>query len=99
MLGVSNDRFVEVVEGLYPGERVVTEGNYSLQYLTPIAEEEEDSEDAGTASAAEGEPRAHSEGRSTSGVFWALGALGALAVAALGVRMLRGRSRHAPEAL
>ncbi len=62
VVGVSNDRFVEVIDGLYQGERVVAQGNYSLQYLTPIAEEEEDSEDAGTASAAEGEARAHSEG-------------------------------------
>jgi len=39
VLGVSNDRFVEVIDGLFPGERVVTEGNYSLQYLTPVAAE------------------------------------------------------------
>ncbi len=61
VLGVSNDRFVEVIEGLYPGERVVAEGNYSLQYLTPIAEQEE-SEHPDAASAGEGEAHAHSEG-------------------------------------
>ena len=96
VLGVSNDHFVEVIEGLYPGERVVSEGNYSLQYLTPIADEE--SEDAGPVSAAEGEAQAHSEGLIPSAVLWVLGALGALALAALGVRMLRGRSGPAPEA-
>lgn len=41
VVGVSNDPFTEVIDGLYPGERVVTEGSYSLQYLTPIPAEEE----------------------------------------------------------
>ncbi len=93
VLGVSNDRFVEVIEGIYPGERVVTQGNYSLQYLTPIPEVEEP---ADVVSAGEAEVRSHSEGSSWSVVLWALGALGAFAAVALGVRMLRGRSRPAP---
>ncbi len=96
VLGVSNDRFVEVIEGLYPGERVVSEGNYSLQYLAPIAEEE--SEEADPVSAGEGEAHAHSEGPFPAAILWALGVLGALVVAVLGMRMLRGRSRPAPEA-
>lgn len=96
VLGVSDDRFVEVIEGIYPGERVVTEGNYSLQYLVPIAEEE--SEDADTASAGEGAAHGHSDGPSLSGALWAIGALGALAVVAVGVWMFRGRSRSVPEA-
>ena len=97
VLGVSNDRFVEVIEGLYPGERVVSEGNYSLQYLTPIAEEGE-AGDAGTVSTSEGEAHAHSDGPSWTVRLWAIGALCAFAVTALGVRMMRGRSRPAPEA-
>ncbi len=95
VLGVSNDRFVEVIEGLYPGERVVAEGNYSLQYLTPVAEEEE-REHLDAVSAGDGE--AHTEGPSWAMALWAIGALCAFAVAAMGVRMLRGRSRAAPEA-
>jgi multidrug efflux pump subunit AcrA (membrane-fusion protein) len=93
VLGVSNDRFVEVIDGLYPGERVVTEGNYSLQYLTPVAEEEEASTDA--AAAPEGEAHPHTGRSWWSVAFWSLGALGALVVA---VRTLRGRSRAVPEA-
>ena len=97
VLGVSNDRFVEVIEGLYAGERVVTEGNYSLQYLTPIvAVEERKSADA--VSAADGEVHSHSEGPSWAVALWALGALCAFAAVTLGVRILRGRSRPAPEA-
>ncbi len=97
VLGVSNDRFVEVIEGLYPGERVVAEGNYSLQYLTPIAEQEE-SEHPDAASAGEGEAHAHSEGPSAPAILWALAAVGAVVAVLLGVRTLRGRSRPAPEA-
>jgi RND family efflux transporter MFP subunit len=103
VLGVSNDRFVEVIEGLYPGERVVTEGNYSLQYLTPIAEErqtpiaeERQTEEGSTALAAD--PHAV-ESPPRSVTLWALGALGALGIAALAARMLRGRRRSASEAL
>ena len=96
VLGVSNDRFVEVIDGLYPGERVVVEGNYSLQYLTPVAEKE--GEDEGVASAAEGEPHAHSEGLSSPTTLWALAAIAAVVAALLGVRMLRGRARPVPGA-
>lgn len=95
VLGVSNDRFVEVIEGIYPGDRVVTEGNYSLQYLTPIAEVDE-VEAADAVSAGEGEVHGHSEGSSWTAVLWVLGALCAFAAVALGARMLRGRSRPAP---
>jgi len=37
--GLSDDRFVEILEGVLPGERVVTEGNYSLQFLPPAPAE------------------------------------------------------------
>jgi multidrug efflux pump subunit AcrA (membrane-fusion protein) len=94
VLGVSNDRFVEVIEGLAPGERVVSEGNYSLQYLTPIASEEREEKEAG--STEEGTAHAHSERPRV--LLWALASLAALVVAALGVRIVRGRARPAPEA-
>jgi cobalt-zinc-cadmium efflux system membrane fusion protein len=97
VLGVSNDRLVEVIEGLTPGERVVAEGNYSLQYLTPIAAEEEP-EDADAVSAGEGQAHARSEYPSWAVWVWAIGALCVLGVAATGVRMLRGRSRAAHQA-
>jgi multidrug efflux pump subunit AcrA (membrane-fusion protein) len=93
VLGVSNDRFVEVIEGLYPGELVVAEGSYSLQYLTPVAEKEQ-----GETSVDHDEAHSHSEERSWRVAFWALGAVCAIAVGALGVRLLRGRSRSASEA-
>ena len=36
--GLDDDQFVEIVEGLLPGDRVVTIGNYSLQFLPPYEE-------------------------------------------------------------
>ena len=32
--GIKDDQFVEIIEGIYPSERVVTLGNYQLQYVT-----------------------------------------------------------------
>ncbi len=32
-VGVSNDQYTEIIEGVLPGDRVVTSGNYQLQYL------------------------------------------------------------------
>jgi len=39
--GLADDRWVEVADGLLPGDRVVTEGNYSLQFLPPVPAVEE----------------------------------------------------------
>ena len=42
--GMKDDRFLEIIYGVYPGEQVVTVGNYQLQYVTPRkldADEEE----------------------------------------------------------
>lgn len=110
VLGVSNDRVVEVIEGLYPGERVVVEGNYSLQYLTPIpaepsADETNGTDNSGAASATsaapphfDGDAHAHPDGQSASNLYWVLGAVGVVALAAMGARMIHGRSRSVPEA-
>jgi multidrug efflux pump subunit AcrA (membrane-fusion protein) len=32
--GISDDRYMEIVDGVLPGDEVVTEGNYQLQYVT-----------------------------------------------------------------
>jgi len=94
--GVANDRFVEVVEGLSPGERVVSEGNYSLQYLTPIAEEKGEPVEVGSAS--EAAAHEHPDSRLGAWLLWGLATLGLGVVAWLGTRLLRGRSRAVPEA-
>jgi len=44
--GLSDDRWVEILDGVLPSERVVTAGNYSLQFLPP-APAESDTEAGG----------------------------------------------------
>jgi len=34
VVGMRDDRFIEIVEGVLPGDRVVTRGNYQLQYVS-----------------------------------------------------------------
>ena len=33
--GLRDDRYTEIVEGVFPGDKVVTEGGYQLQYVSP----------------------------------------------------------------
>jgi multidrug efflux pump subunit AcrA (membrane-fusion protein) len=35
--GIENDKWIEVMEGLAPGDVVVTQGNYQLQFAKPKA--------------------------------------------------------------
>ncbi len=107
VVGVSNDRVVEVIEGLYPGERVVVEGNYSLQYLTPVATNADangqDHKSAGTATSAEPEAHANSDSdghahpdgqpASTASLYWVLGAIGVLGLVVMVARQMQARSR------
>ncbi len=34
VVGLRDDRFIEIIEGVLPGDRVVTRGNYQLQYVS-----------------------------------------------------------------
>ena len=94
VVGVSNDRFLEVIDGLAPGERVVSEGNYSLQYLAPIPV----GEDEASVRAPDHESAAdsHAEGSPMRVLVGWLAGLAALAGAALAIGRRR-RSRAATE--
>jgi hypothetical protein len=35
VVGMKDDRYAEIVEGVFPSDKVVTLGNYQLQYVTP----------------------------------------------------------------
>ncbi len=90
--GLDDDQYVEIVEGLLPGDRVVTVGNYSLQFLPPYEEP-----------APSDEPARHddpdSAARDGSGVSWRAALIGGAALIAAGMaaamvvrrRALRGR--------
>ncbi|MCH6563762.1 MAG: efflux RND transporter periplasmic adaptor subunit [Myxococcales bacterium] len=85
--GLSDDRYIEILEGILPGDQVVSEGNYSLQYLTPVAEPGS-RETLDTA-----ETGAHPP-HTTRWWLWALGIIGVLALGAA-AWVLRGRARVA----
>ena len=59
--GLADDRWVEVLDGLLPADRVVTEGNYSLQFL-PSAPEKEKGKGEPHASKTKAEPVASGRG-------------------------------------
>jgi hypothetical protein len=42
--GLEDDQFVEILEGLLPGDRVVSVGNYPMQFLPPFEEQPIDNE-------------------------------------------------------
>lgn len=44
--GLEDDQFVEILEGLLPGDRVVSVGNYPMQFLPPFEEPAKDEEPA-----------------------------------------------------
>lgn len=93
VVGVSDDRYIEVIDGLAPGDRVVALGNYSLQYMTPVAEP------SGDGAAAESTSAAGTENPASrfSPLLWALGAAGSAAAALMGARVWRARARAASE--
>lgn len=41
ILGARDDRYTEIIEGVFPGDKVVTQGSYQLQYVAPKSEEKE----------------------------------------------------------
>ena len=41
VVGARDDRYLEIIEGVLPGEKVVTTGNYQLQYVTAKINREE----------------------------------------------------------
>jgi len=91
--GIKDDQYIEIIEGVLPTEKVVTLGNYQLQYVTSTAKPEVAAESAhlvhdhGTAHAA---PAASS----TTPLKW----MGAVVIALLALNLaflMRSRSRAA----
>ncbi|MBA2431987.1 MAG: efflux RND transporter periplasmic adaptor subunit [Chthoniobacterales bacterium] len=89
--GIRDDKYVEIVEGVYPTDKVVTLGNYQLQYVTaaPAA----NAEDANPHDA----PPAAAPGAGRTVLTWMIGAAVLLLALNLLAIFMRGRS-HATEA-
>ena len=86
--GISDDQFIEVIDGLLPGDRVVTVGNYSLQFLPPFEELELGHDEAPNPTGKPEQTPSRSR-RSLPGWLIAVGVLAALAAA--GAAVLRSR--------
>ena len=86
--GLSDDRFVEVIDGVLPGDRVVSEGNYSLQFLPPASEGPAGTKDHPAAEASNPTPP-------NPTLLLALAAGVALAALLGGIAVLRRRSLRA----
>jgi len=90
--GLDDDQFVEIVDGVLPGDRVVTVGNYSLQFLPPYEEPAH-----GSKSAAQGEGARRLTGH--SGLYGRVALIAGVALIVAGIaavalvrrRALRGR--------
>jgi multidrug efflux pump subunit AcrA (membrane-fusion protein) len=82
--GLADDQFVEIVEGLLPGDRVVTVGNYSLQFVPPY-------EEPAPADASESHDESNAPDHSHGS--WSLVVSALLVVAAAVVVFVRRRTR------
>ena len=93
--GIKDDRYVEIVEGIFPSDKVVTLGNYQLQYVTTHPKPA----GAPAASAAHDHETGGAERKTAFPRKWALG----LILAAVGVyviaivRRRRARVNYAGE--
>ncbi|MDP3939118.1 MAG: efflux RND transporter periplasmic adaptor subunit [Deltaproteobacteria bacterium] len=111
VLGLADDRYQEVIEGILPGDEVVVRGNYQLQYIpgSPASKNDEHEEQTGTkaldkvdvdheASAGQEPASGSTPGPGQARWVWAAGAVGILAILWLGVRARRARHSSVREA-
>lgn len=82
VVGTKDDRYVEIIEGVYPGDKVVTLGNYQLQYVAPTKAAPADAHET----ADQGHAAAHGGFFSRAVLLWSAGAFLALVVLVLVVR-------------
>lgn len=67
VLGLKDDRYYEVVEGVFPSDKVVTLGNYQLQYVTAKpAPKTGETSGTNAPAGAEGAPHSHGEESASS---------------------------------
>ena len=103
VVGLKDDRFVEIVEGIFPSDKVVTLGNYQLQYVTTRKPAAKPAEVGGTnapAATAHTEPKAGAEdghehshaNATTSPLLWMGITLGVLLLANLIAVLLKKRA-------
>ena len=81
--GIKDDQLIEISEGVFPGDKVVTTGNYQLQYVinkkVPTHAEAEQHQDTST---------------SSLGLLGIVKALGLIAIGAMHSLFITKRARH-----
>ena len=105
VLGLKDDRYFEVIEGIFPSDKVVTLGNYQLQYVTTRKAVAKPAAEGGTNAPATTIPAGHDDEKSaghehasgmTSPLLWMGVTLGALLLANLIVVLFKKRASAAP---
>lgn len=93
VLGMKDDRYVEVVEGIFPSDKVVTLGNYQLQYVTTRKPAAAGGTNAPAATHDEPKTADHEHsGAAASPLLWMGLALGVLLLANLIAVLLKKRA-------
>jgi cobalt-zinc-cadmium efflux system membrane fusion protein len=103
VIGLKDDRYVEVIEGVFPSDKVVTLGNYQLQYVTPRKPEAKSIEAGGTNSpvATHDEPNTagHEHANAAaSPLLWMGVALGVLLLANAIILLVKRRTPKSADA-
>ena len=103
VVGLKDDRYVEIVEGIFPSDKVVTLGNYQLQYVTTRKPAATGGTNAPAATAhaesTAGVENGHSHASATtSPLLWMGLTLGALLLANLVAVLLKKRAATTTEA-
>jgi len=96
VIGMKDDRYYEVVEGVFPSDKVVTSGNYQLQYVTTRKPAAAGGTNAPAATHDEPKTADHEHaGAATSPLLWMGGTLAALLL--LNATLLLARKRKPGE--
>jgi multidrug efflux pump subunit AcrA (membrane-fusion protein) len=101
VVGMKDDRYIEMIEGVFPSDKVVTLGNYQLQYVTtrkPVAKSTAESSTNAPASTHDEPTIAGHEhaGAATSPLLWMGIALGVLLAANAIILLFKRRGLPAP---
>ena len=97
--GIKDDQYIEVIEGIFPSDKVVTLGNYQLQYVTTKAKAKPAApvEAGGHKDAAEAAPHEHGAAEAPHGItalkqplIW----MGGTIIALLALNLLALLFRH-----
>lgn len=92
VVGMKDDRYSEIIEGVFPGDKVVTEGNYQLQYVTTKPKDPKSQGKDSATSAAPAPPSALAGEARGKPLYWIGGTIAVLLLANLIAMLLKKRA-------